>query len=249
MNTDAELPGSPAWSLEELAERTGVPPRTIRYYQAEKLLQKPERDRHDARVARYGEDHAERLRLIGELRDRGLKLPAIRTLLHEGDATTRVADWLGLDASLRGAWGQEAPVLVDRAELARLVAETPAGTQVHLEDAGLITRQGGAWLIPSPNLVELCLRLVRDGVRIDLVIEAGEILQQHLHKAAEQLIELFVAALGQGFGAGTDTETLVNALRPATRDAAGVIFQLQLERAIVDLLADTKRLTKRATAS
>ena len=82
-------------------------------------------------------------------------------------------------------------------------------------------------------------------MRIDLVVEAGTILQKHLGKAADELIDLFVTALGQGFGAGADTATLVNALRPAAGDAAGVIFGLQLERAIAALLADTKRLAKR----
>ena len=231
-------------TLEELAAATGVPPRTIRYYQAEKLLQKPERDPRDNRVARYGPEHAERLRLVGELRDRGLKLPAIRTLL-DGDASTRVSDWLGLDSSLRGSWGDDTPRVLSRDELGALLADSPAGTQGHLEDAGILIRQGNSWLVPSQSLVELTLGLIRDGVRIDLVIEAGEILQRHLGKAADQLIELFVQALGEGFGSGTDTATLVDALRPAAGDAARVIFGLQLERAIEHLLSDTKRLGRR----
>src|SRR5690606_26772779 len=90
-------------TLEQLSELSGIPARTIRYYQAEKLLERPDRDRKDARMARYGTRHVERLRLVGELRDRGLKLPAIRTLLQEGDASARVADWLGLDEQLRGS--------------------------------------------------------------------------------------------------------------------------------------------------
>lgn len=232
-------------SLDELAEATGVPPRTIRYYQAEKLLQKPKRDAKDARLARYGDEHAERLRLIGELRDRGLKLPAIRTLLNEGDTSTRVADWLGLDSQLRGSWGRDAPRIVDRDELASLLGDTPAGTQGQLEDGGVLVRQGASWLVPSPGLLDLALRLIGDGVRVDLVVEAGTILNRHLGKAANELIELFVTAIGQGYGSGTDTSTLVDALRPAAGDAAGVIFGLQLERAIAALLADTKRLGNR----
>ena len=231
-------------TLEELAGATGVPTRTIRYYQAEKLLQKPDRDSKDGRIARYGAEHAERLRLIGELRDRGLKLPAIRTLL-DGDATTRVADWLGLDATLRGSWGDDTPRVLTRDDLAELLAGAPPGTQGQLEDAHLLVRQGNAWLAPSPKLVELTLRLIADGVRIDLVLEAGDILRRHLSKAADQLTELFVHALGEGFGAGTDTETLVDALRPAAGEAAQVIFGLQLERSIELLLADTRRLRKR----
>jgi len=240
--TDDEPSGM---TLEELAETTGVAPRTIRFYQAEKLLQKPERDRKDARVARYGPDHVERLRLVGELRDRGLKLPAIRNLLHEGDASTRVADWLGLDASLRGSWGHDAPRIVQRDELTALLVDAQPGTRGQLEDAGLLVRQGNAWLIPNPNLLDLALRLVRDGVSIDLVLEAGSILQRHLGKAADQLIDLFVTALGDGFGHGTDPATLVEALRPAAGDAARMIFGQQLERVIESLLADTRRLGKR----
>lgn len=98
-----------AMTLAELSDATGIPPRTIRYYQAEKLLQKPNRDRSDARVARYTSDHLERLHLVTELRDRGLKLPAIRALIEEGDASSSVADWLGLDDSLRGSWGHDEP--------------------------------------------------------------------------------------------------------------------------------------------
>ena len=244
-DTGTDTTADEAMTLEELAGRSGVAPRTIRYYQAEKLLQKPERDRHDARVARYGEAHLERLRLVGELRDRGLKLPAIRNLLQEGDASTRVSDWLGLDETLRGAWRQDAPRLLDSAELDELIHDAPPGARGQLEDAHLVVRQGDAWLLTNPGLLELTMGLVRDGVRLDLVLEAGDILQTHLSKAADELIELFVTALGQGFGKGADTSALVTALRPSTGDAARLIFGHQLERAIEALLADTKRLGKR----
>lgn len=242
---DGPDPSGELLTLEELSERSGVPARTVRYYQAEKLLPKPERDRRDGRVARYGPRHLERLRLIGELRDRGLKLPAIRTLLEEGDASTRVADWLGLDETLRGSWGHDAPRLVARQELAELTAGTPPGTQGHLEDAGLLVRQGDAWLLPAPNLLELTVRLIADGLDVDLVLRAGRILQRHLGRAADELIELFVDATQAGFGRGSDPATLVNALRPSAGDAARVIFAQQLERAIAALLADTKRLPRR----
>ena len=234
----------PSFTLEELASRSGVPARTIRYYQAQKLLQKPERDRKDARVARYRDEHLERLALIGELSDRGLKLPAIRTLLEEGDTTTRVADWLGLDATLRGSWGHDEPRIVSPAELGELLEGTPPGTQGILEGAGLFSRQGHSWLVPSQPLLTVATDLVRNGVDVDLVIDAVRILQQHLGKAADQLIDLFVEAIRQGFGAGIDTEVLTNALRPAAGEAARIVFAQQLERAIEELLNDTRRLGK-----
>jgi DNA-binding transcriptional MerR regulator len=231
-------------SLEELAGATGIPARTIRYYQAQKLLQKPNRDRKDARVARYTDEHVERLRLVAELRDRGLKLPAIRGLLEEGDSPTRVADWLGLDASLRGSWGHDEPRIVSPSELAQLLDGTPPGTQGLLEDAGIVSRQGHAWLLPSEPLLNVAAGLVRTGVDVDIVIDAAGILGDHLGKAADELIDLFVVAIRQGLGKGVNTSVLVDALRPAAGEAARIIFGQQLERAIEELLADTKRLRR-----
>lgn len=240
-----ETPDGPEqMTIEELSERSGIAPRTIRFYQGEKLLPKPDRDRADGRVARYGPAHLERLRLVGELRDRGLKLPAIRNLLAEGDAGTKVADWLGLDDSLRGSWGEQEPRIVTREELAKILATSPAGTQGELEDGKLLFRQGSAWLIPNPGLFDLTLGLIADGVPGDLVLEAGAILQKSLGTAASQLIDLFVTLVGQGYGRGIDTSTLVNAFRPAAGNAARMIFEQQLESAIEDLLNDPKRLAK-----
>lgn len=245
LKPDTAAPADAGLTLEELSITSGVPARTIRFYQGEKLVPKPDRDPNDARVARYSVAHVERLRLIGELRDRGLRLPAIRNLLHEGDASINVADWLGLDASLRGSWGNDAALILQADELRVMLKDAPPGTQAILEEGGLITRQGSAWLAPSPALVDVTLRLVADNVPIDLVIEAGAILQTHLGRAAKQLIDLFVTALGQGFGGGGDTSALVNALRPIAGDAARIIFAQQLERSIEALLADTKRIQKR----
>jgi DNA-binding transcriptional MerR regulator len=229
-------------TLEELSERSGVPARTIRYYQNEKLIDRPDRDHKDARRARYSVRHVERLRLIGELRDRGLRLPAIRTLVRDGDASARVADWLGLDDRLRGSWGPDVPRLMSRDELAALTADTPPGTQGVLEDAGLLVRQGNAWLLPVPSLLTLSVQLIGQGVDADLVLDAGRILQRHLGKAADELIDLFVAATLSGFGDGRVPDQMIDALRPAAGDAARVIFAQQLERAVAALLADTKRL-------
>lgn len=241
----ADVPEEERMSLEELAETTNVAPRTIRYYQTKKLLQRPIKDEKDARLARYGPEHVERLRLIGELHDRGLKLPAIRTLLESGDASTRVADWLGLDATLSGSWTAAEPRLLNSDELAAALDGTPAGTKGLLEDARLLDRQGDSWLVRNPPLLDLTVGLIKEGIHADLVLEAGAILQNHLSRAANELIDLFVEALAGGFGDGADAGTVVQPLRPVAGDAARMIFGQQLEVAVAALLADTKRLGKR----
>lgn len=235
---------SDGWlTIEELSERTGVAPRTIRFYQAERLLQKPERDRSDGRVARYGPAHLERLVLIGELRDRGLKLPGIRALIEEGDVSERVADWLGLDTQLRGSWTGIEPRIIGNKDLKEALDGMPAGSRGALEDGRLIVRQGDSWLLPNPALYDLTLRLIASGVPGDSVLEAGEILRGALAVAAKELIELFVTMVTHGYGRGIDPATLVNAFKPSAGDGARIIFEQQLEHAIDDLLNDTKRIS------
>lgn len=242
--SDDDAAGNPGMTLDELAAATGIPPRTIRYYQAEKLLQKPNRDRSDARVARYTGEHTERLRLVAELRDRGLKLPAIRALLESGDTSDTVADWLGLDSHLRGSWGHDEPRIVSTAELTTMLEGTPPGTQGLLEDAGFFSRQGHAWLVPSEPLLGVAVNLVRNGVDVDVVVDATTILGKYLGKAADQLIALFVEAVRHGLGSGVATSVMVDALRESAGEAARIMFGQQLERAIDELLSDTKRLRR-----
>jgi DNA-binding transcriptional MerR regulator len=57
---------------------SGVTARTICFYQSVDVLPKPDRR---GRAAVYHQKHLERLRLIAELRDRGLTLSAIGHLL------------------------------------------------------------------------------------------------------------------------------------------------------------------------
>ncbi len=232
-------------SLEDLAQRSGVSVRTIRYYQAEKLLPRPERDKHDARIARYPEAAVERLRLIGELSDRGLKLPAIRDLLGRHNAEANVAQWLGLDASLRGGWGTSPGRLVSDDELTAMLQRHPKGTRADLEHSLLIVRQGNSWFVRDSRLLDITLDLIARGVHADAVSRAGLILQTQLRRAAEQLVELFLDELADGLGAGTKTAELIAALRPVAGEAAQLIFASELETAVNALLSDTKRLTRR----
>jgi DNA-binding transcriptional MerR regulator len=66
------------WSLAELAEECGVPPRTIRYYIARGLMDGPA---VAGRGAEYTEKHLERLRTIQQLQSRGAMLADIARIL------------------------------------------------------------------------------------------------------------------------------------------------------------------------
>lgn len=67
------------YQIGELAEKTSVTPRTIRYYTSEGLLPPPDTR---GRYALYGEDHALRLQLITRLKEAYLPLTEIKTRIE-----------------------------------------------------------------------------------------------------------------------------------------------------------------------
>jgi MerR family transcriptional regulator, mercuric resistance operon regulatory protein len=73
-------------SIGVLAKRSGVLAETIRYYETEGLLRKPERSAAGYRL--YDASDVERLSFIRQARDLGFKLDAVRRLL--GLAARRV---------------------------------------------------------------------------------------------------------------------------------------------------------------
>jgi MerR family copper efflux transcriptional regulator len=76
--------------IGELARRTGVPTKTIRYYEEIGVLPEPERDHNDYR--NYPEDAVNRLEFIREAQATGLTLTEIGSILDlrsQGEATCR----------------------------------------------------------------------------------------------------------------------------------------------------------------
>ena len=78
--------------IGELAKRTGCQVGTIRYYEKEGLLKRPERTERNYRL--YGEEDMARLRFIRHCRQHGMSLDEIRTLLVYSDHPTGSCEWI-----------------------------------------------------------------------------------------------------------------------------------------------------------
>lgn len=105
--------------ISQLAETTGVPVATIKYYLREGLL--PEGERTSATQARYGDEHVRRLRLVRALLGTGgLSVARARAVLEQldGDHET-VAEVLGVAQTAVTATAREG---VDLARAEALVA-------------------------------------------------------------------------------------------------------------------------------
>lgn len=225
------------YGLDELAERSGVPARTIRYYQSEGLLANPAKRGRDAV---YTADHLERLRLIGELRDRSLNLRAIRELVANANPARTVATWLGVDATLSAPWSDDRPRIVATQELDEIVGDRRHGLLAELQQARYVEPvSGGTWLVPSPTLLDLALQLFDAGIDVDLSGRMRDLLRRRLAKAVDETIKLLAERAGEGFaGAATPEELAValGALRPVARETTSLILAQEVERALRELV-------------
>ncbi|MDB4932342.1 MAG: Transcriptional regulator, MerR family [Myxococcaceae bacterium] len=98
------------FKLDELAERAGVSPRTVRYYVQRGLLPAPEFKGPDTA---YDEGHLHRLRAIRVLQERHLPLDAIEATL-----ASRSAEEIARIAKGRVPDGVDAPAVVSRSPAA-----------------------------------------------------------------------------------------------------------------------------------
>jgi DNA-binding transcriptional MerR regulator len=234
---DGRLPepdDDPAYTVDELAQLTGVPSRTIRHYQSEKVLPPPEKR---GRIALYRDLHVRRLQLIAQLQDRGLSLKAIREALRDVEqGRLSLEDWLGLSDQIRQPWSEDAPVLLDHDELERRLDGRRPGLLAELAGAGLVREQAGlppTYLVPSPGLLDVALRLEAAGVGLHLSSAAATLMRKHLRRAADDLVSLFLRHAGDGFGQDTAaTAEALEALRPLSAEAVRLVFTREIERAL-----------------
>ncbi len=225
-----------SFTIDGLAAAAGLPSRTVRHYQSEGALPPP---RRQGRLAFYGPAHLERLRLIGRLQDRGLRLDAIRDALREVErGHLSLEAWLGLSEQMRAPWSDDTPVLFAEADLQQRVGDSQPGVLAALLEVGLITRAEGApgaYLVPSPRLLDIALALRAAGIDLETCAGALELLRTQARRTADDLVGFLLRRTAAGFaGAGTpeDVATALAALRARVPSAVDVLVAQEMERSL-----------------
>lgn len=222
------------YTIDELAAQTGVPSRTIRFYQAKGALLPPVRR---GRVAYYDDSHAERLRLVAHMQDRGLSLRAIRDLLQRTEGgEVSVSEWLGVGEQLRAPWTDDRPRVCTEAELEQLLGPVNRpGLVSDLARANLVRRETQTspvtYFIPSPGMLQIALGLERSGVPIEAARIAHEILRKQLSRAADDLVQYFVKRAQEAEGPEEVTRSF-QALRSLGSEAVRLVFAQEVERSL-----------------
>ena len=103
---------------------------------------------------------------------------------------------------------------------------------------------GGAWLVPSPALLDLALQLHDAGIDVELSGKLRDLLRQRLAKAVDDAVKLMVERTGAGFAGGASPEevaTALGALRPIARETTSLILAQEVERALRELVGRRDR--------
>jgi DNA-binding transcriptional MerR regulator len=243
MQTETDDPPGPGeYTIDDLAVRTGVPSRTIRFYQARGVLPAP---RKRGRVAFYDDSHAERLKIVGELQDKGLRLRAIRDFVSRPSLDTNlIHEWLGVGEQL-GSLSQDAPQLLTEEELRKQLGNPPPGILGELVRAGAIKSHGEGlqrrYLVESPGILALGARLFHAGIDIHVAVGLHEILKRRLAKTAREVVDYAIAKVGHGFGRSAEPADMTLALKTLFEEGVGgeavrLVFTKEIEHAVQEAL-------------
>ena len=231
-----------SFTIDELSQHTGVPGRTIRFYQSQGVLPSP---RREGRVAFYDEDHVRRLHLIADLRHRGLRLDAIRDALEQlesgGDS---LKSWLGLSERFSDPWTEDRPLLLSAEELLGRYGGGRPGLLADLERIGLIHREGSgvrpSFLVETIGFVDAVVALEQAGIELSVSIESAEIMRRSVAALAEELVTYYAGFFKQDLpSGGVGTESVMNAyaaIRPIGFETLRIMFGQAIDRSIRKLV-------------
>jgi len=216
------------YTIDELAVAAKLPSRTIRFYQSRGALMPPE---IRGRVAYYGQAHIERLKLIAQLQDRGLRIDAIRDLLTSIDrGEVDLAEWLGVEQQVQAPWANDQPRTVTEEQLYELAGSRRPGLLADLLRNKAIERRGDVYLVESPALLAMAMRLEAAGIDLSTAMKAESVVRKHIYRAAGELVEMFVQGFGDGAIAPRDFGPGFDSPRSMGMEAVRIIFGREMEQ-------------------
>ncbi|UVE16572.1 MerR family transcriptional regulator [Pseudomonas sp. LS44] len=189
----AQVAAAREYSVDELADAAGTTVRNLRAYQDRGLLAPPERR---GRIGVYHATHLARLRLIGQLLERGYSLASIRELLAAWEQGQGLAQVLGLEQAIVGAWNQVEPTLLEFAELQALFGAELTDHNLDLaQRLGLVEFAGDHLRVLNPRVFAAGVELHRVGIPLPTLLELFASIRQSLQPVASSIVQMIVQHL------------------------------------------------------
>lgn len=227
---------SAEYTIDQLAQASGVTVRNIRAHQSRGLLPAPA---VRGRTGFYTQEHLARLQLILEMQGDGFNLNSIKRIL-DGMPPGSAGQVLGFERALRTPWGDEQPEVIEAEELVAVVGGGDDGLARKATRLGLIVPLGdGRFEVPSPTLLRAGEELNRLGVPIADRLAVMEQLARHTQGVAEAFVKLFLEHVWQPFHKDGEREEdwprvyeALERLRPLAGEALGAAFHQSMALAI-----------------
>ncbi|KOG33527.1 MerR family transcriptional regulator [Streptomyces resistomycificus] len=200
--------------MEELARLAGIPVRTLRFYRERKLIAPP---RREGRIAWYDDDHLARLRTIAALLERGHTLSSIAELAEAFENGRNVGELLGMDTPT-----EEIPVRLTPEELAdRFEGQVTPENLAAALDLGYLGTDGTEIVHVSRRLLDVSSALVREGIPLAEVLDAGRRVREHADALADLFADLVLRHA---------PEEDLQRMRPLARSVVEAELSLALDR-------------------
>lgn len=185
-------PDADELTVDELAARTGMTVRTVRFYAAEGLLPPPVRR---GRIAYYSAVHRMRLELIRTLQEHGYTLAAIERVLERVPLDASPAEY-AVQAAVLAPWLPDVAEQFDRAGLERRVGRRLSDEELgYLQQIGALEQIDTDCYRTSSALLGHAVELMKLPVPTSVLHDSAEIIGEHATAVAEGLTEVFVRAI------------------------------------------------------
>ncbi len=199
-----------ALTVDELAARTGMTVRTVRFYATEGLLPAPQRR---GRVAYYDARHRMRLDLIRTLQEHGYTLSAIQRVLARIPEDATPAEY-AVQSAVLAPWLPDQTEELDRAALERRIGRRVDDGQLEfLAAVGALQPLGDDHFRASPSMLGHAVEVLALPVPPEVLTDSAAIIREHAGAVAEGLTDLFARAIWGPYQRGElDHEQVVEIL-------------------------------------
>ncbi|MDB1088305.1 MerR family transcriptional regulator [Streptomyces sp. ACA25] len=217
-------PAGTGLTVDELAARTGLTVRTLRFYSSKGLLPPPVLG--PRRVGRYGAEHLARLSLIGELQRQGLTLAAIERYLEQLPADITPED-LSLHRALVATWMPDTAERIPRGRVQSLAGRTLSEHDLdRLAAMGALDRTDDPEeLLVNPAMLPLGVRLLDVPIPLETLLATREIVLKHTRAVARELHRLFREQVWRPYVEGEPAPEEVARMRALSQDIQPAVVQ------------------------
>jgi DNA-binding transcriptional MerR regulator len=229
------------YRIDDLARAAGTTVRNVRVYQDRGLLPPP---RREGRAGVYSEAHLGRLKLIGQLLERGYTFAHITEFFDAWQSGRNLTDLLGLEEVLSGPWSDELADYVTAEQLATMFGDEEIDAEALAEAIAqeLVVPDGDRFRVPSPRLLYAGSELVKAGIPLPIVLGLSASLARDTDASARRLIgavrehvvlphpALTGTAVTDPNAAMADLAALIDRLKPLAQMALDAHLARAMER-------------------